>query len=42
VVGVGEFNEKYLEAKRDRMGHVLPDDATLDDAVLAAQAGADK
>jgi 3,4-dihydroxy 2-butanone 4-phosphate synthase/GTP cyclohydrolase II len=37
VVGVGEFNEKYLEAKRDRMGHVLPDDATLDDAVLAAQ-----
>jgi 3,4-dihydroxy 2-butanone 4-phosphate synthase/GTP cyclohydrolase II len=32
VVGVGEFNEKYLEAKRDRMGHVLPDDA-----VLAAQ-----
>jgi 3,4-dihydroxy 2-butanone 4-phosphate synthase/GTP cyclohydrolase II len=29
VVGVGEFNEKYLEAKRDRMGHVLPDDETL-------------
>jgi 3,4-dihydroxy 2-butanone 4-phosphate synthase / GTP cyclohydrolase II len=42
VVGVGEFNEKYLEAKRDRMGHVLPDDATLDDAVLAAQGGAAK
>jgi 3,4-dihydroxy 2-butanone 4-phosphate synthase/GTP cyclohydrolase II len=42
VVGVGEFNEKYLEAKRDRMGHVLPDDATLDDAVLAAQGGANK
>ncbi len=40
VVGVGEFNEKYLEAKRDRMGHVLPDDATLDDQVLASrQAG---
>jgi 3,4-dihydroxy 2-butanone 4-phosphate synthase / GTP cyclohydrolase II len=39
VVGVGEFNEKYLEAKRDRMGHVLPDDATLDDAVLAGQGG---
>jgi 3,4-dihydroxy 2-butanone 4-phosphate synthase/GTP cyclohydrolase II len=37
VVGVGEFNEKYLEAKRDRMGHVLPDDATLDGQVLAAQ-----
>jgi 3,4-dihydroxy 2-butanone 4-phosphate synthase/GTP cyclohydrolase II len=29
VVGVGEFNEKYLEAKRDRMGHVLPDDVRL-------------
>ncbi len=47
VVGVGEFNEKYLEAKRDRMGHVLPDDATLDGQVLAsqslaAQAGAGK
>jgi 3,4-dihydroxy 2-butanone 4-phosphate synthase/GTP cyclohydrolase II len=37
VVGVGEFNEKYLEAKRDRMGHVLPDDATLGGQVLAAQ-----
>ncbi len=24
VVGVGEFNEQYLEAKRDRMGHILP------------------
>ncbi|WP_404312793.1 3,4-dihydroxy-2-butanone-4-phosphate synthase [Agrococcus terreus] len=24
VVGVGEFNEHYLEAKRDRMGHRLP------------------
>ena len=42
VVGVGEFNEKYLEAKRDRMGHVLPDDQTLDDAVLAGQTGGDK
>ncbi len=39
VVGVGEFNEKYLGAKRDRMGHVLPDDQTLDDAVLFGQAG---
>jgi 3,4-dihydroxy 2-butanone 4-phosphate synthase / GTP cyclohydrolase II len=37
VVGVGEFNEKYLEAKRDRMGHVLPDDATLDGQVLERQ-----
>jgi 3,4-dihydroxy 2-butanone 4-phosphate synthase/GTP cyclohydrolase II len=42
VVGVGEFNEKYLEAKRDRMGHVLPDDATLDGQVLAGQNGAGK
>jgi 3,4-dihydroxy 2-butanone 4-phosphate synthase/GTP cyclohydrolase II len=39
VVGVGEFNEKYLEAKRDRMGHVLPDDATLDGQILANQNG---
>jgi 3,4-dihydroxy 2-butanone 4-phosphate synthase/GTP cyclohydrolase II len=47
VVGVGEFNEKYLEAKRDRMGHVLPDDATLDEKVLenrtlASQKGSNK
>lgn len=26
VVGVGAFNEAYLEVKRDRMGHVLPSD----------------
>ena len=37
VVGVGEYNEKYLEAKRDRMGHVLPDDATLDGQVFEKQ-----
>ena len=24
VVGVGEHNEGYLDAKRDRMGHALP------------------
>ncbi|MGY3126952.1 3,4-dihydroxy 2-butanone 4-phosphate synthase/GTP cyclohydrolase II [Agrococcus sp. UYP33] len=24
LVGVGEYNEQYLEAKRDRMGHQLP------------------
>jgi 3,4-dihydroxy 2-butanone 4-phosphate synthase/GTP cyclohydrolase II len=36
VVGVGEFNEGYLDAKRDRMGHSLPDHATLDDARLDA------
>jgi len=34
VVGVGEFNEGYLEAKRDRMGHDLPDDEGLDAARL--------
>lgn len=34
LVGVGEFNEKYLEAKRDRMGHVLPADG-MRDAALA-------
>lgn len=25
VVGLGEFNEGYMNAKRDRMGHLLPD-----------------
>lgn len=35
IVGVGEFNERYLEAKRDRMGHILPSDAVLE----AAHAG---
>ena len=34
VVGVGEFNEGYLDAKRDRMGHALPDHAGLDAARL--------
>lgn len=32
VVGVGAFNEGYLETKRDRMGHALPSDAALDAA----------
>ncbi|MGV8881021.1 MAG: GTP cyclohydrolase II [Rhodoglobus sp.] len=40
VVGVGEFNEAYLEAKRDRMGHVLPSNAILDSAVLSHTKGA--
>lgn len=35
VVGVGDFNEGYLQAKRDRMGHLLPSTAVLDEAVLA-------
>jgi 3,4-dihydroxy 2-butanone 4-phosphate synthase/GTP cyclohydrolase II len=39
VVGVGQFNEGYLEVKRDRMGHVLPDSPTLDSQVLAGQKG---
>jgi 3,4-dihydroxy 2-butanone 4-phosphate synthase/GTP cyclohydrolase II len=34
VVGVGDFNEGYLEAKRDRMGHALPDQEGLDAARL--------
>ncbi len=38
VVGVGEFNEAYLEIKRDRMGHVLPNDDVLDQAVAAGAA----
>lgn len=29
VVGVGEFNAGYLDAKRDRMGHALPSRADL-------------
>jgi 3,4-dihydroxy 2-butanone 4-phosphate synthase/GTP cyclohydrolase II len=37
VVGVGEYNEGYLDAKRDRMGHELPThevlDARIDDAL---------
>jgi 3,4-dihydroxy 2-butanone 4-phosphate synthase/GTP cyclohydrolase II len=37
VVGVGEFNEGYLDAKRDRMGHSLPDHATLDGVRLSAE-----
>jgi 3,4-dihydroxy 2-butanone 4-phosphate synthase/GTP cyclohydrolase II len=37
VVGVGEFNEGYLETKRDKMGHALPTDAVLDEAVLDTQ-----
>lgn len=39
VVGVGEYNEGYLDAKRDRMGHHLPThevlDAQIDDALEA-------
>ncbi|GAA2171551.1 bifunctional 3,4-dihydroxy-2-butanone-4-phosphate synthase/GTP cyclohydrolase II [Agrococcus versicolor] len=31
VVGIGAFNEGYLETKRDRMGHVLPQQMTTGD-----------
>ena len=30
VVGAGAFNENYLETKRDRMGHLLPQIALVD------------
>ena len=33
VVGVGEFNEGYLETKRDKMGHELPSDEVLESQV---------
>ena len=39
VVGVGDFNEDYLNAKRDRMGHLLPSSIVLDEAVVAQQKG---
>ncbi|MET0806507.1 MAG: GTP cyclohydrolase II [Lacisediminihabitans sp.] len=37
VVGVGQFNERYLEAKRDRMGHLLPNDTELEESARAHQ-----
>ncbi|MDO7881059.1 GTP cyclohydrolase II [Antiquaquibacter soli] len=39
VVGVGEFNEAYLETKRDRMGHVLPSNTVLEAQVASNQKG---
>ncbi len=36
VVGVGEFNEGYLDAKRDRMGHDLPKHDALAAAIQTA------
>src|SRR5690606_32021839 len=35
VVGVGEFNEGYLDVKRDRMGHTLPSHEVLAEHVTA-------
>lgn len=37
VVGVGELNEGYLDAKRDRMGHALPTHEVLDRALQDAE-----
>jgi 3,4-dihydroxy 2-butanone 4-phosphate synthase/GTP cyclohydrolase II len=37
VVGVGVFNEGYLETKRDRMGHMLPDHEAFDLAAVSMQ-----
>jgi 3,4-dihydroxy 2-butanone 4-phosphate synthase/GTP cyclohydrolase II len=39
VVGVGVFNEGYLDAKRDRMGHALPTHDALDEALQSAAEG---
>lgn len=39
VVGVGVFNEGYLDAKRDRMGHALPTHEALDEALQSAAEG---
>jgi 3,4-dihydroxy 2-butanone 4-phosphate synthase / GTP cyclohydrolase II len=36
VVGVGEFNEGYLDVKRDRMGHDLPKHEVLDAKIQTA------
>jgi 3,4-dihydroxy 2-butanone 4-phosphate synthase/GTP cyclohydrolase II len=35
IVGVRSSNEGYLEAKRDRMGHILPDNTELENAARA-------
>lgn len=37
VVGVGELNEGYLDAKRDRMGHTLPKHDALSAAIQSAK-----
>ena len=39
VVGVGEFNEGYLDAKRDRMGHALPTHDVLDEVLQSSLEG---
>lgn len=37
LVGVGDINEPYLRAKRDRMGHILPNNTELEQAARARQ-----
>jgi 3,4-dihydroxy 2-butanone 4-phosphate synthase/GTP cyclohydrolase II len=39
IVGVGALNEGYLEAKRDRMGHILPSSIILDETALSGTKG---
>jgi len=39
IVGVGALNEGYLEAKRDRMGHILPSSIVLDETALSGTKG---
>jgi 3,4-dihydroxy 2-butanone 4-phosphate synthase/GTP cyclohydrolase II len=41
IVGIGDDNEAYLDAKRDRMGHAIPSHERLDE-VLAASKEANK
>jgi 3,4-dihydroxy 2-butanone 4-phosphate synthase/GTP cyclohydrolase II len=36
IVGAGAFNERYLETKRDRMGHTLPPASTFTSEVSQA------
>jgi 3,4-dihydroxy 2-butanone 4-phosphate synthase/GTP cyclohydrolase II len=38
VVGVGNLNKEYLSAKRDLMGHILPDAAGLTEAADLSEA----
>jgi hypothetical protein len=37
LVGVGDINESYLKVKRDRMGHILPNNTELEQAARARQ-----
>jgi 3,4-dihydroxy 2-butanone 4-phosphate synthase/GTP cyclohydrolase II len=37
IVGIGDDNEGYLDAKRDRMGHAIPSRQLLDEALAASR-----